>query len=332
MRAILSVSDKAGLVDFAKGLTKLNFEIFSTGGTKDALKKAGVPVHSVSDITSFPEILDGRVKTLHPAVHGGILAKRNARVTWTQLAEKGIGTIDMVVVNLYPFVQTIAKEGVTLEDALENIDIGGPTMIRAAAKNFPDVIVVVDPADYMPVLEELAEGQVGLELRRKLAQKAFQHVAYYDTAIAQYLRGEEKGFPDDDHRPEEARQSQLRRKPASAGGLLRGRDAQEIRAQPRHRYPVRRQGISFNNILDLESAVNAVMDFPPPTVAIIKHNNPCGLCSHDDLAEAYRRALAGDPLAAFGGVVASNRTIDMAAAEEIYKTHYDAIVAPKYDR
>src|SRR5512136_3489093 len=176
MRAILSVSDKAGLVDFAKGLAKLNIEIFSTGGTKDALKKAGVLVHSVSDITNFPEILDGRVKTLHPAVHGGILARRSIKAHMDQLAEKGMATIDLVVVNLYPFIQTIAKSGVTLEDALENIDIGGPTMIRAAAKNFPDVIVVVDPTDYIPVLEELSKSKVSLELRRKLAQKAFQHV------------------------------------------------------------------------------------------------------------------------------------------------------------
>ncbi len=331
MRAILSVSDKAGLVDFAKGLTKLNIEIFSTGGTKDALKKAGVPVHGVSDITNFPEILDGRVKTLHPAVHGGILAKRNNKSHMEQLAEKGMGTIDMVVVNLYPFIQTIAKAGVTLEDALENIDIGGPTMIRAAAKNFPDVIVVVDPADYAPVLEELGKGKVGLELRRKLAQKAFQHVAYYDTAIAQYLRGEEKGFP-------EVMTIALKKR----ANLSYGENPHQQAAFYEEETPKKcvpslvsasqfgGKELSFNNILDLESAVNAVMDFPLPTVAIIKHNNPCGLCSHNDLAEAYRRALAGDPLAAFGGVVASNRTIDMATAQEIYKTHYDAIIAPKY--
>ena len=248
-----------------------------------------------------------------------------------QLAEKGMGTIDMVVVNLYPFIQTIAKEGVTLEDALENIDIGGPTMIRAAAKNFPDVIVVVDPADYGPVLEELDKGKVGLDLRRKLAQKAFQHVAYYDTAIAQYLRGEEKGFPD-------VMTIALKKR----ANLSYGENPHQQAAFYEEETPKKSgpslvsasqfggKELSFNNILDLESAVNSVMDFPLPTVAIIKHNNPCGLCSNNDLAEAYRRALAGDPLAAFGGVVASNRTIDMATAEEIYKTHYDAIIAPKY--
>ena len=331
MRAILSVSDKAGLVDFARGLASLNIDIFSTGGTSEALKKAGVPVRGVSDITGFPEILDGRVKTLHPAVHGGILARRSNKGHMEQLAEKGMGTIDMVVVNLYPFIQTIARTGVTLEDALENIDIGGPTMIRAAAKNFPDVLVVVDPADYAPVLEQLGRGQVGLEQRRRLAQKAFQHVAYYDTAIAGYLRGEEKGFP-------EVMTIALRKRASLSYGENPHQQAafyeeeSPKKAAPSLVAATQHGGkeLSFNNILDLESAVNSVMDFPLPTVAIIKHNNPCGLCSNSDLAEAYRRALAGDPLAAFGGVVASNRTIDMAAAQEIHKTHYDAIIAPGY--
>ena len=187
MRAILSVSDKAGLVDFARGLTELGIEIFSTGGTKSALEKAVVPVHSVGELTNFPEILDGRVKTLHPAVHGGILAKRNVPSHLAELSERGIATIDLVVVNLYPFVQTVSREGVTLDEALENIDIGGPAMIRAAAKNFPYVLVVVDPADYAQILEKLRSGEIGIEERKKLAQKAFQHVALYDTMIAQYL-------------------------------------------------------------------------------------------------------------------------------------------------
>ncbi len=188
MRAIASVSDKTGLVEFTQGLDKLNIEIFSTGGTKKALQEAGVRVHSVSDITGFPEILDGRVKTLHPMVHGGILARRSLPDHMKQLAEYHIQPIDLVVVNLYPFVQTVAKKGVTLEEALENIDIGGPTMVRASAKNFPDVIIVVDPADYPMILELLKKGKVSMETRKKLAQKAFQHVAAYDTAIAQYLR------------------------------------------------------------------------------------------------------------------------------------------------
>jgi phosphoribosylaminoimidazolecarboxamide formyltransferase/IMP cyclohydrolase len=191
LRAILSVSDKKGIVEFARGLIELKVELFSTGGTKKALAEAGVPVHSVSDITGFPEILDGRVKTLHPMIHGGILARRDVKDHMSQLKEKKITPIDMVVVNLYPFVQTVSKEGVTLTDALENIDIGGPTMIRASAKNFPGVIVVVDPADYTPILEKLRAGDISIDERKQLAQKAFQHTAIYDTAISTYLRPKE---------------------------------------------------------------------------------------------------------------------------------------------
>jgi len=188
VRAIVSVSDKTGVTDFAQGLTQVGFEIFSTGGTKKALEEVEVPVRSVADITGFPEILDGRVKTLHPIIYGGILARRDLPSHMIQLAEHNIRTIDLVAVNLYPFVQTISKESVTLEEALENIDIGGPSMIRASAKNFPSVIVVVDPADYQPVLEKLETGGLKMAERKRLAQKAFQHVATYDTAISQYLR------------------------------------------------------------------------------------------------------------------------------------------------
>ncbi len=188
MRAIISVFDKTGVVDFAKELNGLGFEIFSTGGTQKALEEGKVPVKSISGLTGFPEILDGRVKTLHPIIYGGILARRNQPAHMKQLAEHKIETVDLVAVNLYPFVQTIAREGVTLDEALENIDIGGPSMIRASAKNFPSVIVVVDPADYQPVLEKLRAGSLELAERKRLAQKAFQHVATYDTAISQYLR------------------------------------------------------------------------------------------------------------------------------------------------
>ncbi|MEE8471335.1 MAG: bifunctional phosphoribosylaminoimidazolecarboxamide formyltransferase/IMP cyclohydrolase, partial [Dehalococcoidia bacterium] len=197
MRAILSVSDKTGLVDFARGLQDAGFEVFSTGGTKRTLVDAGLAVRSVSELTGFPEILDGRVKTLHPAVHGGILAKRSLPDHLAQLDENQIGPIDLVAVNLYPFRETVAKPGVSLDEALENIDIGGPTMIRAAAKNFPDVVVVVDPADYVSVVQQLRDGGVQSGTRKKLAQKAFQHVAAYDSAIAQYLRREEEGFAEE---------------------------------------------------------------------------------------------------------------------------------------
>jgi len=332
MRAILSVHDKKGLVDFARGLTELGVELFSTGGTQKALREAAISVSSVSNMTGFPEILDGRVKTLHPRVHGGILARRNVAEHMAQLAEKGIHTIDMVAVNLYPFMQTIAKEGVTLEEALENIDIGGPTMIRAAAKNFPDVIVVVDPSDYGLVLTLLRQGGVGVEVRQKLAQKAFQHVAYYDTAIAQYLRGKEEGFP------EEMTIALRKRLDLSYGENPHQKAAFYAEERPTKLGPslvsaVQLGGkeLSYNNILDLDGAVNAVLEFSGPTVAIIKHTNACGLASHDNLAEAYRRALVGDPVSAFGGIVSSNRAIDLATAREIDKTHFDCIIAPRYE-
>ena len=190
MRAIMSVYDKTGVIDFARGLNETGYEIFSTGNTRKAIADAKIPVRSISDITGFPEILDGRVKTLHPMVHGGILARRNIPAHMAEIAKHNIQTIDLVVSNLYPFVQTISKKGVTLEDALENIDIGGPTLIRASAKNFPDVIVIVDPADYPLVLEKIRQGGLDMKERKELARKAFQHVAAYDAAIAQYLAGD----------------------------------------------------------------------------------------------------------------------------------------------
>lgn len=333
MRAVLSVWDKAGLVDFARGLADLGVNTFSTGGTLKTLKEAQIAASSISEITGFPEILDGRVKTLHPAVHGGILAKRNQPAHMAQLAEKGIQPIDMVVVNLYPFLQTIAREGVTLDDALENIDIGGPTMIRASAKNFPDVIVVVDPADYSTVLGQLRQGKVDIEVRRKLAQKAFQHVAYYDTAIAQYLKGKEEGFP------QEMTIALKKRLDLSYGENPHQKAAFYAEERPGKATPdivsstqLGGKELSFNNILDLDGAVRAVIDFPDPAIAIIKHNNACGLATDKNLAEAYRRALAGDPVSAFGGIVSSNRIIDLATAQEISKTHFDAIVAPRYEK
>ncbi|MAF85811.1 MAG: bifunctional phosphoribosylaminoimidazolecarboxamide formyltransferase/inosine monophosphate cyclohydrolase [Dehalococcoidales bacterium] len=332
MRAIISVSDKAGVTDFAQGLSQLGFEIFSTGGTKKALVEAKVPVKSVSDITGFPEILDGRVKTLHPAVHGGILARRDLPAHLQELAKNNMGTIDLVAVNLYPFVQTVAKEGVTLEVALENIDIGGPTMIRAAAKNFPGVIVVVDPDDYPLVLEKLGGGIDQAE-RKRLAQKAFQHVAVYDTAISQYLRQDVEGFP------EEMTIALKKRY-----GLRYGENPH----QPAAFYAEPRVGaeqdtgitwakqlwgkeLSFNNILDADAAWGAVTDFAAPTVDVIKHTNPCGIASHDDIDEAYRRAFSGDPIAAFGGIVASNRPVTLAMAKAMKPVFYEIVIAPEYE-
>ena len=333
MRAILSVSDKKGIIEFAKGLIALKVDIFSTGGTKKALVDAGLPVHSVSDITGFPEILDGRVKTLHPMIHGGILARRDLKDHMSQLKEKKITPIDMVVVNLYPFVQTVSKEDVTLTDALENIDIGGPTMIRASAKNFPGVIVVVDPADYTPILEKLCAGDISIEERKRLAQKAFQHTAIYDTAISSYLR------PKDEIFPAEMTVAMRKIQDLSYGENPHQKAAfykEEIigKREPGIANAVQLSGkeLSYNNIMDMDSAIRAACEFSAPTIAIIKHTNPCGLASHPRLAEAYRRALTGDPVSAFGGIVASNERIDEATAIEICKTHFDAMIAPGYDQ
>jgi phosphoribosylaminoimidazolecarboxamide formyltransferase/IMP cyclohydrolase len=331
VRAIISVSDKSGVVDFARSLRELGIEIFSTGGTRKSLEAAGVKIHSVSELTGFPEILDGRVKTLHPAVHGGILARRDLPQHLSQLAQNRIELIDMVVVNLYPFVETVTRAEVSLAEALENIDIGGPSMIRSAAKNFPSVLVVVDPGDYDAILQKLRQGNIDSEYRKRLAQKAFQHVALYDTAIAQYLN--EEAFPEEmTIALKKARSFRYGENPHQQAAFY---IEQNVRQKPDGLASLEQLGgpeISFNNLLDLDAALNLLADFSAPTIAIIKHNNSCGLASHNDLAEAYRRALAGDPVAAFGGVVASNRIINLATAQEIDKTHYDAVVAPGYQK
>jgi phosphoribosylaminoimidazolecarboxamide formyltransferase/IMP cyclohydrolase len=331
VRTIISVSDKSGVVDFARGLKELGIEIFSTGGTKRSLEAAGVEARSISELTGFPEILDGRVKTLHPAVHGGILARRDLPQHLSELTRNSIEPIDMVVVNLYPFVQTVTKAGVSLDEALENIDIGGPSMIRSAAKNFPSVLVIVDPEDYDVILQKLHQGNVDSQYRRRLAQKAFQHVALYDTAIAQYLN--EEVFPEEmTIALKKARSLRYGENPHQQAAFY---IEQNVRQKQDGLASLEQLGgpeISFNNLLDLDAALNVLSEFTAPTIAIMKHNNSCGLASHDDLAEAYRRALTGDPVASFGGVVASNRLMDLATAKEIDKTHYDAVVAPEYQK
>ncbi len=331
MRAILSVFDKSGIAAFAAGLNELGVEMFSTGNTKAAIAAAGVPVHGISDLTGFPEILDGRVKTLHPAVHGGLLARRDLPEHMRELEANGLGTIELVADNLYPFARTVAG-GADLTTALENIDIGGPTMIRAAAKNFPDVIVVIDPADYAPVLAALRGGGVSLEQRRQLAQKAFQHVALYDTAIAEYLREPGEKFPADltlayhkrynlryGENPHQqaafyAEQSIASPEPGGIAGArqLHGKE------------------LSFNNILDADAAWAVVRTFSNQTVAIVKHTNPCGLAEHEDQSEAYRRAFAGDEVSAFGGIVAVNRPLGREMAEAMRPVFYEIVIAPSY--
>ena len=331
MRTIISVSDKSGVVDFARGLKELGIEILSTGGTKRSLEAAGVEARSISELTGFPEILDGRVKTLHPAVHGGILARRDLPQHLSELTRNSIEPIDMVVINLYPFVQTVTKAGVSLNEALENIDIGGPSMIRSAAKNFPSVLVIVDPEDYDVILQKLHQGNVDSQYRKRLAQKAFQHVALYDTAIAQYLN--EEVFPEEmTIALKKARSLRYGENPHQQAAFY---IEQNVRQKQDGLASLDQLGgpeISFNNLLDLDAALNVLSEFAAATIAIMKHNNSCGLASHDDLAEAYRRALTGDPVASFGGVVASNRLVDLATAKEIDKTHYDAVVAPEYQK
>jgi len=333
MRAILSVSDKTGLESFAKELAALGWEIFSTGGTKKSLAAAGVPVHSISDITGFPEILDGRVKTLHPMVHGGILARRDKEDHMAQLKKSVITPIDMVVVNLYPFVQTVSRGNVSLEEALENIDIGGPAMIRASAKNFPGVIIVTDPADYPMITEKLRSTGLSLDDRKKLAQKAFQHTAMYDTAIAQYLWQGQDSFPD-------SMTIALKKR----YGLRYGENPHQtatfyaesrVGAGPNTGITWAEQfwgkELSFNNILDADAAWGTATDFAAPTVAIIKHTNPCGLASAEDVATAYKGAFEGDPVSAFGGIVAVNRTLTEGMAEAMRGTFYEISIAPDYE-
>ena len=329
MKALISVYDKTGVVEFARDLQKIGIELVSTGGTHKALSEAGLPVRQVSEVTGSPEILDGRVKTLHPVIHGGILARRDNPEHVSELTTLQMDTIDLVAVNLYPFAATIARPGVTLDDALENIDIGGPTMIRAAAKNFPFVVVVVDPDDYPWVAERMVEDGLTIEERRGLAQKAFQHVALYDTIVAQYLRGQDGdlgqeltlGFRklyDLRYGENPHQQAAFYGDPSPAG--IAG--AKQLHGKE----------LSFNNILDADAAWRAVSDFKEPAVAVIKHTNTCGLACHDDQAEAYRRAFSGDPVSAYGGIVAFNRTVTGEAAEAMRQVFYEIVVAPDFEQ
>ena len=336
MRAVVSVHDKAGIVEFARKLHQAGLELISTGGTyKTLAQEGGLPVRQVSEVTGSPEILEGRVKTLHPRIHGGLLARRDSPDQMKQLAEQGIDAIDMVVVNLYPFTQTISKPGVGLDEALENIDIGGPTLLRAGAKNFPSVTVVVDPADYGWVADRLSNSGLSPEERRHLAFKAFQHVSLYDTAIAGYLdpRGETikgtNGLP----QKLEIRYGKLQNlrygeNPHQKAGLyVSEADGGGIAGATQ----LHGKELSFNNLLDAEAAWRTAIDFDGPTVVVIKHTNPCGLATHQDLAEAYRRAYSGDPVSAFGGIVGFNRAVTADAAKEMGSVFYEVVVAPSYE-
>ena len=329
MKALLSVYDKTGLTDFARALHNSGHELVSTGGTQAAIANSGIPVRHVEDLTGFPEILDGRVKSLHPAIYGGILARRDIAEHNAQLAEHGIGTIDVVASNLYPFVDTVSRPDATLIDALENIDIGGPTMIRGAAKNFPHVIVVVDPADYGWIAERLsANKELTQDERRSLARKAFQHVALYDTTISQYL-GEDALKLDETtfgfsrlstlrYGENPHQQAGLYAAPLSSGGIVRAKQLHGI-------------DMSYTNYLDADAAWRVVSDFDQPAATVIKHTNPCGLAVHDDQPTAYRRAFEGDSVSAYGGIVAFNRPLTAETAQSMRGVLFDIIIAPAYE-
>ena len=328
-RALLSVSDKSGLVDFARGLTALGWELISTGGTARALREAGLAVRDVSDVTHFPEMLDGRVKTLHPAVHGGLLARRDLREHMTAIAEHDIAPIDLVVVNLYPFRETAARAGVAPEDVIEQIDIGGPSMLRSAAKNFAGVTVVVDPHDYGRVLEALKAGDDALPLRRELAGKVFAHTAAYDAAIGAWFAAQrDEAFP-------ERMTLALERAQALRYGENPGQRAAFYVERPGAGLAglVQKGGkeLSFNNLLDLEGALLAADQFAGETCcAIIKHTTPCGLAVGTDALDAYKKALACDPVSAFGSVIAFTVPVERETAEAVATLFVECIVAPKF--
>ena len=327
--ALLSVSDKSGLVDFATGLRALGWTLLSTGGTAKALRTAGLAVTDVADVTQFPEMLDGRVKTLHPAVHGGLLARRDLPEHMAAIAEHGIAPIDLVCVNLYPFREAAARKGLAPGDVIEQIDIGGPSMLRSAAKNFAAVTVVVDPSDYGPVLAALTNGGDALEMRRDLAEKVYAHTAAYDAAIASWFasqRGDR--FPERLTLSfERAQTLRYGENPGQAAAFYTERAGSGLSA-------LQQKGgkeLSFNNLLDLEGAMLALDPFTGETAcAIVKHTTPCGLATGTSALEAYQKALACDPVSAFGSVIAFSVPVDEACAQAVSALFVECIVAPSF--
>jgi phosphoribosylaminoimidazolecarboxamide formyltransferase/IMP cyclohydrolase len=330
-RALISVSDKTGLVDFAKVLVGHGVELLSTGGTAKALRDAGLPVIEVSDYTGFPEMLDGRVKTLHPKIHGGILAIRGNPQHERAMAEHGIAPIDLVIVNLYPFEATVAK-GAAFKDCVENIDIGGPALIRGAAKNHDHVVVVVDPEDYQPVIEEMAahKGATSLPLRRRLAATAYARTGAYDAAISAWFAGQ-----NGDTFPRRAVFGGQIKQTLRYGENPHQQAALYVSGAPRPGVATAEQlqgkELSYNNLGDTDAAFELVSEFEQPTVAIIKHANPCGVATATTMREAYLKALSCDPVSAFGGIVALNRPLDGTTAEEIAKLFTEVVIAPEAD-
>ena len=327
-RALISVSDKRGIVPFAQGLVQLGWEIVSTGGTAATLRAAGVDVISVDEVTGFPELLDGRVKTLHPAVHGALLARRDLPEHLAALAERGIAPIDLVAVNLYPFQMTISRPGVAFEDAVENIDIGGPSMLRSAAKNHEFVLPVVDPTEYPKVLDLLRRGAVDPAVRREFAAKVFAHTADYDAAITGYLTPREEGLPQRLSLGIERLQTlRYGENPAQRAALY-------VTEEPRGmRDLAQRQGkeLSFNNLLDLDAGMSAVAAWTNrPACCVIKHTTPCGIAVAPSAAEAFRKARSTDPVSAFGSVIAFNTVVDRATAQAMSDLFVEVVVAPSF--
>lgn len=331
-RALLSVSDKRGIVEFAKGLQDLGVELISTGGTATRLKEAGLNVRTIDDFTGFPEIMDGRVKTLHPKLYAGLLAVRDDPAHMGQAAEHAIEFVDLVCVNLYPFERTAARRGVPDAEVIENIDIGGPTMIRAAAKNHAFAAVVVKPESYDAVLSEMeeAEGSLSLPTREALAAEAFAYTARYDTAIARWFAERDEDYPPLFVRAFE----KVVDLPYGENPHQRAAYYQEVGERMHVLSQVQQHNgkqLSFNNLLDLDAARAIVADFDEPVCAIVKHNNPCGAAIGEDAADAYARAFACDPMSAFGGVIAINLQVDKAAAELLSKQMIEVLIAPGYD-
>lgn len=333
MRALLSVSDKTGIVEFASRLSQHGFSIVSTGGTYDVLRQADIVVSPVADITGFPEILDGRVKTLHPSIHGAILARRDLPEHTEQLAQHEITPIDLVVVNLYPFEATIAQPGVSADDAIEQIDIGGPAMARAAAKNFAGVIVVTNPHDYDEVIHRATTGADDQAWRRSLAAKAFAHVATYDSLVASYLVEGDDDFPTElSIGLRHERSLRYGENPQQAAAAYRQLTGEQQGSGVLDATVLHGKELSFNNLLDADAAWQAARIQPErPTVAIVKHNLACGLASRNVLAEAFAAAFAGDPISAFGGIVCLNRPVDTVTAEALNEVFFEVIIAPAFD-
>lgn len=334
MRALISVSDKTGIVEFAKELIDLGIEIISTGGTYNKLREAGVPAMEVSEVTGFPECLDGRVKTLHPIIHAGLLAMRSNENHMKQLSDLNIETIDMVVVNLYPFKATILKDGVTRAEAVENIDIGGPTMLRSAAKNYQDVAVVVDPRDYETVLNELKEHrEVSLDTKFYLMQKVFMHTSNYDTMIADYLKKERN----DHELPEtltmtfeKVQDMRYGENPHQSAAFYR--EVGKRKGSIADAVQLNGKELSFNNINDTNGALELLKEFTEPTVVACKHGNPCGVGSDEDIVVAWDKAFEADKVSIYGGIVVVNREVTLALAEKMKTVFLEVIVAPSYEK